>query len=78
MEAQGQPASCNPLHMTGTPGRENANKVGGINGDDPDGIEGVTEEFIVHLARDVKEAQQVEKCCYHCDSPDHFIHDCPH
>ena len=25
---------------------------------DPDGIDGVTEEFIVHLARVVKEAQQ--------------------
>ena len=49
----------------------------GINGEDPDGIEGMTEEFIVHLARAVKDAQQMEKHCYHCDSPDHFIHNCP-
>ena len=44
---------------------------------DPDGIEGMTEEFIVHLARAVKEAQQDEKHCYHCSSPEHFIHECP-
>ena len=42
---------------------------------DSNGIEGMTEEFIVHLARAVKEAQQEEKCCYHCSSPEHFIHD---
>ena len=40
---------------------------------DPDGIKGVTEEFIVCLARAVKDAQQEEKHCYHCSSPDHFI-----
>ena len=33
--------------------------------DDPSGIEGVTEEFMVHLARVVKDAQVDEKCCYH-------------
>ena len=49
----------------------------GINSEDPDGMEGITEEFIVCLARAVKDAQQVEKHCYHCDSPDHFIHNCP-
>ena len=47
----------------------------GAESEDPDGIEGMTEEFIVHLARIVKEAQQEEKCCYHCCSPEHFIHD---
>ena len=45
--------------------------------DDPDWIKGVTEEFIVHLAQTVKEAQQDEKCCYHCSSLEHFIHECP-
>ena len=45
--------------------------------DDPDGIEGVTEEFMVWLARVVKDAQTDEKCCYHCSSPEHFIHNCP-
>ena len=43
--------------------------------DDVGGIEGVTEEFMVCLARAVKDAQ-VEKCCYHCSSPEHFIHNC--
>ena len=31
---------------------------------------------MVHLARAMKDAQQDEKCCYHCSSPDHFIRDC--
>ena len=31
--------------------------------DDPDGIEGVTEDFMVWLARAVKDAQTDEKCC---------------
>ena len=44
--------------------------------DDPDGIKGVTEEFIVWLARAVKESQTDEKYCYHCSSPEHFIHNC--
>ena len=36
---------------------------------DPDGIEGVTEEFMVRLARAVKDAQMDDKHCYHCSSP---------
>ena len=44
--------------------------------DDPDGIEGVMEEFMVWLAREVKDAQTDEKCCYHCSSPEHFIRNC--
>ena len=44
--------------------------------DDPGGIEGVTEEFMVCLARAVKDSQADEKCCYHCSSPKHFICDC--
>ena len=43
---------------------------------DPDGIDRVTEEFMVHLARAVKDAQMEEKCCYHCSSLEHFIHNC--
>ena len=46
------------------------------NSEDQDGIEGVTNEFIVHLARAVKDAQWEEKHCYHCSSPDHFIWGC--
>ena len=45
--------------------------------DDPDGIKGVTEEFMVWLARAVKDTQMDEKHCYHCSSPEHFIHNCP-
>ena len=44
---------------------------------DPCRIKGVTEEFMVHLERAVKDAQTEEKCCYHCSSPEHFIHNCP-
>ena len=44
--------------------------------DDPSGIEGVTEEFMAHLARAMKDAQVDEKSCYHCSSPEHFICNC--
>ena len=44
---------------------------------DPDGIKGVTEEFMVRLARAVKDTQMDEKHCYHCSSPKHFICNCP-
>ena len=44
--------------------------------DNPDGIEGVMEEFMVQLARAVKDAQADEKCCYHCSSPECFIRNC--
>ena len=43
---------------------------------DPDSINGVTEEFMVHLVQAMKDAQ-VEKHCYHCSSPEHFICNCP-
>ena len=45
--------------------------------DNPDGIKGVTEEFMVWLARAVKDAQTDERHCYHCSSPEHFIRNCP-
>ena len=45
--------------------------------DDPGGIKGVMEQFMVHLARAIKDAQDDEKHCYHCSSPEHFIHNCP-
>ena len=44
---------------------------------EPDGIKGVTKDFMVWLARAVKDAQMDEKCCYHCSSSEHFIHKCP-
>ena len=56
---------------------ESTNKEEGAESEDPNGIKGITKEFIVHLARAVKDAQQEKKCCYHCSSPEHFIWDCP-
>ena len=44
--------------------------------EDPDGIDGVMEEFMVHLAWVMKDAQVEEKHCYYCSSPKHFIHSC--
>ena len=41
--------------------------------DDPDGIKGVMEIFMVWLARAVKDAQTDETLYYHCSSPEHFI-----
>ena len=54
-----------------------ADKEEGAESDDPNGIKGMIEKFIVCLARAVKEAQFNEKCCYHCSSLEHFIHECP-
>ena len=45
--------------------------------DDSNGMEGVIEEFMVCRARAVKDTQAEEKHCYHCSSPEHFIHNCP-
>ena len=45
--------------------------------DDPGGIKGVMEEFMVQLASAVKDTQSDEKCCYHYSSPKHFICNCP-
>ena len=42
----------------------------------PSRIKGVTEEFMVHLARAVKDTQADERCCYHYSSPEHFICNC--
>ena len=44
---------------------------------DPNGIDGVMEEFMVCLVKAMKDAQVEEKCCYHCSSLEHFICDCP-
>ena len=44
--------------------------------EDPDSINGVMEEFMVHPAQAVKDAQMEEKCCFHCSNLEHFIHDC--
>ena len=51
---------------------EDANDREEPESDDPDGIEGVTEEFMVRLARAVKDTQTDEKHCDHCSSPEHL------
>ena len=56
---------------------EGSSEEAGTKSEDPDGLDGVMEEFIVCLARAMKEAQQKEKCCYHCSSKEHFICKCP-
>ena len=56
---------------------ESVKKDEEVESKDPDGIDGVTEKFMVHLVRAVKDAQVEEKHCYHCSSLEHFIHDCP-
>ena len=56
---------------------EDANEGEDLESNDPNGIEKVTEEFMVWLARAVKDAQMDERCCYHCSSSEHFIHNCP-
>ena len=56
---------------------EGANDGEDPESNDPNGIKGVTKEFMVQLARAVKDAQMDEKHCYHCSSPEHFICNCP-
>ena len=55
---------------------EGANNGKDPESNNPDGIKGVTKEFMVQLARAVKDAQMDEKHCYHCSSPEHFICNC--
>ena len=52
--------------------QDGTDKEEGAKCDDPHGIKGLTEEFIVCLARIVKEAQQDKKCCYHCSILGHL------
>ena len=56
---------------------ESAKKDEVVDGEDPDGIKGIMEEFMVCLVRAVKDPRKEEKHCYHCSSLDHFTHDCP-
>ena len=50
-----------------------------LRSEDPNGIKGVTEEFIVHLARGVKDAQAGRRnAWYHCEQPrEPLTRDCP-
>ena len=56
---------------------ESARKDKGVDSEDPDGIAGIMEEFMVCLVKAMKDTQKEEEHCYHCSSLDHFIHDCP-
>ena len=71
-----QPFSKKPTIWLAQLEEEDADNGEDPESDGPDGIEGVTEEFMVWLARAVKDAQTDEKCCYHCSSPEHFICNC--
>ena len=72
-----QPFSKKPAVQLAQLEEEDIDDGGDPESDDPNGIEGVTEEFMVQLARAVKDAQTDEKHCYHCSSPEHFICNCP-
>ena len=58
--------------MISTPGEEATDDEDGFDIKDTDGLDGITEEFMVCLTRAVKIAQQEEKCCYHCSQPRSF------
>ena len=72
-----QPFSKKPAVQLAQLKEEDADNGEDPESDNPDWIEEVTEEFMVWLARAVKDAQTDEKQCYHCSSPEHFIHNCP-
>ena len=71
-----QPFSKKPAIQLAQLEEEDADNSEDPDSDDPDGIKGVTEEFMVWLARAVKDAQMDEKCCYHCSNSEHFVHNC--
>ena len=71
-----QPLSRNPTICLVHLEEEDADDGDDAESDDPGGIERVMEEFMVQLARAVKDAQAEEKCCYHFSSPKHFICNC--
>ena len=72
-----QPAVKKPAMHLAHLEEESAKKDEEVESKDPSGIEGITEEFMVHLTRAVKDTQMEEKHCYHCSSLEHFICDCP-
>ena len=48
-----------------------------IDGKDPDGLDGVTEEFMVCLARAMKDTQQEWEVLFSLQQPRSFHKDCP-
>ena len=71
-----QPFSKKPAIWLAQLEEEDADDGEDPESDDPDGIKGVMEEFMVQLSRAVKDTQMDEKCYYHCSSPEHVIHNC--
>ena len=71
-----QPAFKTPAMHLAHLEEESAEKDEEVDRKYPNSIDGVMEEFMVHLARAVKDAQVEEKHCYHCSSLEHFIGDC--
>ena len=74
-KAERYPACQDPCCMGGTLGRRQHQQGRGGWQWRPWWNQG--HDWGIHSARAVKEAQQEEKCCYHCSSPEHFIHNCP-
>ena len=72
-----QPFPKKPVICLAQLEEEDANDGEELESDDPNGIKGVTEEFMVWLARAVEDAQMDEWHHYHCSSPEHFIRNCP-
>ena len=72
-----QPLSKKPTIHLAQLEEEDADDGEDPESDDPGGIEGVMEQFMIRLARVVKDAQTDKKHCYHCSSPEHFICNCP-
>ena len=56
---------------------ESAEKEEEVESEDPNRIDEVMEELMVHFARAVKDAQVEEQHCYYCSSLEHFICNCP-
>ena len=71
-----QPLSKKPIIHLAQLEEEDADDGEDLESVDPGGIEGVMEEFMILLARAVKDAQTDGKCCYHHSSPEHFICNC--
>ena len=73
-----QPALKTPAMHLAHMEEESSKKDEEVESKDPESIDRVTEEFMVHLVRGVKDApEEEEEHCYHCSSLEHFIHDCP-
>ena len=68
MKAERHPAYQDPCHGVVHLEEGGSDEEAGTKSKDPNGLNGIMGEFIVCLVRVVKEAQQEEKCCYHCSS----------